>query len=154
MAFIDKDNLTIVTSRKGVLKKSTEIVATVRIYVAAGEAKPAAPLSPVLGQHQINAMDFCKRFNELSAGFEAGVPLPTIVYKRVDGTFDIHIRPPTFNLLLWLLLDEGTSKTLGCSELYDLVRQESVKLKCGTELSSKIVFAVLNSMANKVIIKV
>jgi len=149
MAFIDKDNLTIVTRKGPARSKSPEVVATIKVYVPAGEAKPAAPLSPVLGQHQINAMEFCKKFNELTLHYEPGLPLPVKIKKMSDNKFSIQVGRPTFYLLLWFVMNENISYSLSAPRLYDLIRI----LYSGVSVTdSKIVFGFLDSTRIKKII--
>ena len=46
-----------------------EVVAQIKLYVPAGQANPAPPVGPALGQHGVNIMGFCKAFtNKLKAG--------------------------------------------------------------------------------------
>lgn len=66
---------------------------TITLIVPAGEASALPPLGGVLGQHEINAADFCKRFNEQTKDFEPGIPLHVHIHKRFDNTFDLDIIP-------------------------------------------------------------
>ena len=40
-----------------------EVTALVKLQIKAGQANPAPPIGPVLGQHGVNIMEFCKQFN-------------------------------------------------------------------------------------------
>ena len=45
-----------------------EAVAQIKLYVPAGQANPAPPVGPALGQHGVNIMMFCKSFNDKTKG--------------------------------------------------------------------------------------
>jgi large subunit ribosomal protein L11 len=76
-----------------------EIVAKVNLYVTAGQANPAPPVGPALGQHGVNIMEFCKKFNEQTKGKEA-MPLPVIINIYKDKSFDFIIKTPPSSALL------------------------------------------------------
>ena len=60
-----------------------EISGYIKLQINGGQANPAPPVGPALGQRGINIMDFCKAFNEKTKSF-AGKPVPVIitVYKE------------------------------------------------------------------------
>ncbi len=76
-----------------------EIVAKVNLYVTAGQANPAPPIGPALGQHGVNIMDFCKKFNEQTKGKEA-MPLPVNINIYKDKSFDFIIKTPPSSALI------------------------------------------------------
>ena len=55
-----------------------KVTAQIKLYVPAGQANPAPPVGPALGQHGVNIMDFCKKFNEQTKGKE-GLILPAVI---------------------------------------------------------------------------
>ena len=63
-----------------------ELNVKVKLYVTAGQANPAPPIGPALGQHGVNIMDFCKKFNEQTRGKEA-LPLPVVISIYKDKSF-------------------------------------------------------------------
>lgn len=76
-----------------------EVVAQIKLYVPAGQANPAPPVGPALGQHGINIMGFCKLFNERTKGRE-GFILPAIISVYKDKSFDFIIKSPPSSVLI------------------------------------------------------
>ena len=87
-----------------------KIKAVIKLQIPAGQANPAPPVGPALGQHGINIMAFCKEYNERTAG-QAGsiVPVEITVFDDRSFTF-ITKTPPTTDLLKKALgVDKGAS---------------------------------------------
>ncbi|OGX06002.1 MAG: 50S ribosomal protein L11 [Omnitrophica WOR_2 bacterium GWA2_47_8] len=76
-----------------------EISAQIKLYVPAGQANPAPPVGPALGQHGVNIMAFCKSFNEKTKGRE-GLILPAIITVYKDKSFDFIIKSPPSSVLI------------------------------------------------------
>jgi len=76
-----------------------KVKALVKLQIPAGEANPAPPVGPALGQHGINIMGFCKEYNERTSG-QAGsiIPVEITVFEDRSFTF-ITKTPPTSDLL-------------------------------------------------------
>ena len=72
---------------------------TIKLYCPAGQANPAPPVGPALGQHGVNIMDFCKQFNERTKGRE-GLTLPAVITVYEDRTFDFIIKSAPSTILL------------------------------------------------------
>ena len=70
-----------------------EISGYVKLQIKGGQANPAPPVGPALGQRGINIMDFCKAFNEKTKSF-AGKPVPVIITVYKDKKFDFIIKSP------------------------------------------------------------
>ena len=71
----------------------------IKLYCPAGAANPAPPVGPALGQHGVNIMEFCKKFNEQSKGKE-GLVLPAIITIFEDRSFTFIIKSPPVSVLL------------------------------------------------------
>ena len=56
-----------------------KIKAYIKLQVPAGQANPAPPVGPALGQHGVNIMEFCKTFNAATQSAEAGLPTPVVI---------------------------------------------------------------------------
>ena len=76
-----------------------EVVAQIKLYVPAGQANPAPPVGPALGQHGVNIMGFCKAFNEQTKGRE-GLILPAIITVYKDKSFTFIIKTPPSSVLI------------------------------------------------------
>ena len=76
-----------------------KIVAQIKLHVPAGQANPAPPVGPALGQHGVNIMQFCKQFNDQTKGRE-GLILPAVISVYEDKTFTFIIKSPPSSVLL------------------------------------------------------
>ena len=76
-----------------------EVVAQIKLQIPAGQANPAPPVGPALGQQGVNIMAFCKEFNAQTQK-QAGDVLPVVitVYKDKSFTF-ITKQPPVSSLI-------------------------------------------------------
>jgi large subunit ribosomal protein L11 len=80
-------------------QKTREVQATIKLQIPAGQANPAPPVGPALGQQGVNIMEFCKAFNAQTQGREGTiVPVVLSVYKDKSFTF-IMKSPPASSLL-------------------------------------------------------
>ena len=70
-----------------------EITGFVKLQIKGGQANPAPPVGPALGQRGINIMEFCKAFNEKTKAF-MGKPVPVIITVYKDKKFDFVIKSP------------------------------------------------------------
>jgi len=80
-------------------KKKKEVKAEIRLQIPAGQATPAPPVGPALGQHGVNIMDFCKKFNEVTKK-QMGMVVPVIIYVYKDRSFDFVVKKPPVSVLL------------------------------------------------------
>lgn len=76
-----------------------EIVSKIKLQVPAGQANPAPPVGPALGQHGVNIMDFCKQFNAQTQGKE-GLIIPVVISVYADRTFSFITKSPPAAVLL------------------------------------------------------
>ncbi len=80
-------------------KKKKKVVAKIKLYCPAGQATPAPPVGPALGQHGLKIMDFCKQFNDKTKNKE-GIILPVIIDAYEDKSFSFIIKSPPCSVLL------------------------------------------------------
>ena len=76
-----------------------KVVAKVNLQLAAGEASPAPPVGPALGQHGINIPLFIKEFNERSAS-QRGMIVRTAIDVYADRSFSFVVKAPPASALL------------------------------------------------------
>ena len=76
-----------------------KVKTTVKLYCPAGQANPAPPVGPALGQHGVNIMEFCKKFNEQTKGQE-GLVLPVVITVYEDRSFTFVVKSPPVSVLL------------------------------------------------------
>ena len=76
-----------------------KINAQVKLQIAAGQANPAPPVGPALGQHGINIMEFCRQFNEKTKGRE-GLIIPAVISIYHDRSFSFITKSPPASVLL------------------------------------------------------
>lgn len=81
-------------------KSNVEIRHTLKVIINAGEASSAPPLGPLLGQYQINIVEFCKEFNVQTSTYEPGVPLLTKIKKKKFTGYLIQFSQPSINELM------------------------------------------------------
>lgn len=77
-----------------------QIDSYLKMQVPAGQANPAPPVGPALGQAGLNIMEFCKSFNAQTQGEEAGVPIPTVITIYADKTFSFVTKAPPASYLI------------------------------------------------------
>lgn len=70
-----------------------EVVTQIKLQVPGGQANPAPPIGPALGQHGLNIMEFCKQFNERTKE-RPGVVLPVVITAYKDRSFTFILKNP------------------------------------------------------------
>ena len=80
-----------------------KIVGEVKIQITAGKANPAPPVGTALGPMGINIMDFCKQFNEKTAG-DTGTIVPAVITVYENKTFSFIIKTPPVAILIKKIL--------------------------------------------------
>ena len=75
------------------------IKTTIKLQIKAGEANPAPPIGPILGQYGLNISDFCNKFNEATKD-KRGDVIPVEIYVYEDRTFDFKLKTPPASYLL------------------------------------------------------
>ena len=90
-----------------------KVKSIIKLQIPAGQANPAPPVGPALGQHGLNIMAFCKEYNDRTAN-QAGsiVPVEITVYEDRSFTF-ITKTPPTSDMIKKALTLEKASERPG-----------------------------------------
>lgn len=72
----------------------------IKLQIPAGQANPAPPVGPALGQHGVNIMQFCNEFNAKTKNMEPGMLIPVIITVYEDRSFSFVLKtPPVASLL-------------------------------------------------------
>lgn len=80
-------------------KPKKRILTTIKLQIPGGNATPAPPVGPALGQHGVNIMEFCKAFNNVTQK-QAGVIIPVLLTVYADRTFTFITKTPPAAVLL------------------------------------------------------
>ncbi len=81
------------------MAKKKEVTATIKLQAPGGQATPAPPVGPALGQHGVNIGQFVSQFNERTKDLN-GTPVPVVINVYADRTFDFEVKsPPAAELL-------------------------------------------------------
>jgi len=76
-----------------------KITGYVKLQIPAGEATPAPPVGPALGQQGVNIMDFCKNFNARTAA-QKGLIIPVVITVFADRSYTFITKTPPASILL------------------------------------------------------
>ena len=71
----------------------------IKLQIKAGQANPAPPIGPALGQHGVNIMEFCKQFNAATQD-RMGLVLPVVITVFADKSFTFIVKSPPAAVLL------------------------------------------------------
>jgi len=77
-----------------------EVVGTIKLQIEAGQASPAPPVGPALGQHNVAIMDFVRQFNDKTRQMEEGTVVPVIITVFKDRSFTFILKTPPASYLL------------------------------------------------------
>lgn len=81
-------------------EKKDKKVSYIKLQIPAGKANPSPPVGPALGQHGVNIMEFCKKFNSETSSFEAGSPIPVVITVNPDRSFTFVTKTPPASYLI------------------------------------------------------
>jgi large subunit ribosomal protein L11 len=76
-----------------------EIQVVIKLQISGGQANPAPPIGPVLGQHGVNIMEFCKQFNAKTQK-QQGEIIPVVLTVYKDRSFSFILKTPPASYLL------------------------------------------------------
>jgi large subunit ribosomal protein L11 len=105
-----------------------KIATQVKLQIPAGQANPAPPVGPALGQHGVNIMEFCKAFNEKTAK-EQGMIIPVILTVYEDRSFSFITKtPPAAVLILKEIGEEKGSGEPNREKVNKITREQLEKI--------------------------
>ena len=137
-----------------------KVIKVIKLQIPAGQANPAPPVGPALGQHGVNIMEFCKAFNAATAGGQQGrvTPVEISVYEDRSFTFITKTPPAAVLIKEALGLDSGSADpkrakvgTLSKAQLRDIAELKLEDLNANdVEAAMKIVAGTARSMGVEV----
>ena len=88
-----------------------KVIGEIKLQLAGGQATPAPPVGPALGQHGLNIMDFCKAFNARTQK-DQGIIIPVVITVYADRTYSFITKTPPASFLLRKAagLDKGSGE--------------------------------------------
>lgn len=137
-----------------------EIMAKVKLQCPGGQATPAPPIGPALGQHGVNIGDFVKRFNDRTRD-QMGVLLPVELLVFKDRSFDFIVKSPPAAVLIKaaLKLKSGanhpgreTVAEITGEQLEEIAKQKEPDLNAGSiEAAKRVIGGTARSMGIRVV---
>jgi len=76
-----------------------KVIGFIKLHVTGGQANPAPPVGPALGQHGVNIMEFCKQFNSKTQQ-QPGVTIPVEITVYADRSFTFITKTPPASFLI------------------------------------------------------
>ena len=122
-----------------------EVAGYVKLQIKGGQANPAPPVGPALGQHGVNIMDFCKAFNDKTKD-QMGMIIPVEITVFADRSFTFIIKTPPAAVLLKKAagLDKGSGEpnrdkvgTVSESDLEQIAETKMADLNANTVEKAK-----------------
>jgi large subunit ribosomal protein L11 len=137
-----------------------KVTAFIKLQISAGQANPAPPIGPALGQHGVNIMAFCKDFNAKTQD-KAGLVIPVVITVYQDRSFTFIMKsPPVATLLkktVGLAVASGKPNKekvgkVNLSQVRDIARQKMTDLNTkNEEAAMKMVMGTARSMGIDVV---
>ena len=125
-----------------------KIKSIIKLPIPAGQANPAPPIGPALGQHGVNIMAFCKEYNDRTAN-QSGSIIPAEITIFEDRSFSFVTKtPPTADLLRKALGVEKGAISTGHEKIGSLSRD---KLREIAQLKAKDLNATKIEAAEKIV---
>lgn len=118
-----------------------EVTAVVKLQIKGGQANPAPPIGPVLGQHGVNIMEFCKQFNaKTQKQMGEVIPVLLTVYKDRSFTFETKTSPVSYLIKRAINVESGSSTPnkikvgqLKRAKAYEIAKAKMQDLNCYDE---------------------
>ena len=137
-----------------------EVGALIKLQIPAGQANPAPPVGPALGQHGVNIMEFCKAFNAATKD-KGGLVIPVLITVYKDRSFTFVLKSPPAAVLLKkaanIAVGSGTAGkdkvgTVTKSQVREIARQKAADLTSASEeAAARIIEGTARSMGLEVV---
>ena len=138
-----------------------KVLTLIKLQIPGGQANPAPPVGPALGQHGVNIMEFCKAFNASTGDVEKGMPIPTVITVYADRSFSFATKTPPASFLLKKAakLKSGSKEpgkesagTIRRSQLADIAEQKMKDLNANDiEAATRIIEGSARAMGLEVV---
>ncbi len=88
------------------MAEKKNVLTEIKLQIPGGQANPAPPVGPALGQHGLNIMDFCKAFNDRTKD-QQGTLIPVVISVYEDRSFSFVTKTPPASTLIKKALNLG-----------------------------------------------
>jgi large subunit ribosomal protein L11 len=137
-----------------------KVLTTIKLQAVGGQASPAPPVGPALGQHGINIMEFCKAFNAQTQG-DTGTTIPVVITVYEDRSFTFVTKTPPAAVLIKqaIGLASGSGEphrvkvgTISRAQVRDIAEKKFADLNANDlDAASKIIAGTARSMGVDVV---
>jgi large subunit ribosomal protein L11 len=137
-----------------------EVTNLIKLQIPAGQANPAPPVGPVLGQNGINIMDFCKQFNAATQK-QAGEIVPVVISVYKDRSFSFVCKTPPVSFLIKKAAkiksgsgvpNQDKVGKLTKAQVFEIVEKKMPDLNCNdAEAGFRIVAGTARSMGVEIV---
>ncbi len=137
-----------------------KVLTTIKLQTVGGQATPAPPVGPALGQHGINIMEFCKAFNAQTQA-DAGTVIPVVITVYEDRSFSFVTKTPPAAVLIRqaIGIDKGSGEPhrvkvgkITAAQIREIAEKKMGDLNANDlDAASKIVAGTARSMGVDVI---
>ena len=135
-------------------------VGFIKLQIPAGQATPAPPVGPALGQHGVNIMDFCKNFNAKTQK-DSGLIIPVVITVYSDKSYSFITKTPPAAVLLKQMakIAKGSPEPnknkvakLSMAQVKDIAKTKLPDLNCyDVDAAVKIIMGTARSMGVEVV---
>ena len=132
----------------------------IKLQIPAGQANPAPPVGPALGQHGVNIMEFCKQYNAVTKD-QAGLVIPVVITVYQDKSFTFVTKSPPAAVLLKKAAKiaagsgEPNKKKVGKvtkAQLHEIVETKKADLNArDPEMAARMIAGTARSMGLEVV---
>ncbi|KKQ89669.1 MAG: 50S ribosomal protein L11 [Berkelbacteria bacterium GW2011_GWA2_38_9] len=140
-------------------KKKKPISKKIKLEITGGQANPAPPIGPILGQTGINIMEFCKAFNDQTKD-QMGTIIPVMITIYEDRSYDFELRTPPAAVLIkkMIKIEKGAKNSkkdevgvLTNAQLEEIAKMKMVDLNAfNLESAKKVIAGSARSMGVKI----
>ena len=137
-----------------------KVLTQIKLQAVGGQASPAPPVGPALGQHGINIMEFCKAFNAQTQG-DTGTTIPVVITVYEDRSFTFVTKTPPAAVLIKqaISLDKGSGEphrvkvgTISAQQVREIAERKFDDLNANDlDQASKIIAGTARSMGVDVV---